>query len=309
MTEGHDRQTSRGLAADLLRTVRPRQWTKNALVLAAIFFAFWDQYQRQQVDFVAGLGRAITATILFCLASSAVYVFNDFVDAEADRRHPLKKYRPIASGSLSRRTAGVLFLTLFVTSAVGSMLLSAPFCITVTGYFAIQIAYCLFLKRVPLVDVMVIAAGFVLRAIAGAVVLDVEISPWLLLCTFLLALFLALCKRRHEKLLLDDMAEHRPALREYDERLLDQLIGITSAATVVSYSIYTLSPGTYEKFGTRNLGFTIPFVVFGIFRYLDLVYRHDKGDRPEQILLTDVPILLTLTLYTISLITVFVLST
>ena len=134
-----------------------------------------------------------------------------------------------------------------------------------------------------------------------------HISPWLLLCTFLLALFLALCKRRHERVLLDDIAGYRPALEGYDERLLDQLIGITSSATIVAYAIYTLSPGTCEKFGTMNLGFTIPFVIFGLFRYLDLVYRHEKGDRPEQILLTDIPILLTLTLYTISVITIFML--
>lgn len=305
MTDQADRQSGEGRAIDIFRALRPRQWTKNAIVLAASFFAFWDK--GLEFDVVPGLAKAVAATVLFCVSSSAIYVLNDIIDIAADRRHPLKKFRPIAAGQVSRRTAAVLFAALLGTAAIGSMLLSPNFCMVVAAYVVIQLAYCIMLKRIPLVDVMVIAVGFVLRAIAGAVVLSVPISPWLLLCTFLLALFLALCKRRHERVLLADIAGYRPALQEYDERLLDQLIGITSAATIVSYAIYTLSPGTYEKFGTMNLGFTIPFVVFGVFRYLDLVYRHDKGDRPEQILLTDVPILLTLTLYTISVIIVFML--
>jgi len=167
------------------------------------------------------------------------------------------------------------------------------------GYFILQIVYTAGLKKVALVDIFVIAAGFVLRALAGGVVLEgVVISPWLLLCTLLLALFLALCKRRHEKVILSDSgSDTRQSLEKYNQQLLDQLIAIVSAATIVSYSLYTLWPDTVEKFQTSKLGFTIPFVIFGIFRYLDLVYRHEKGDRPEHILLTDIPLLVDLLLY------------
>ena len=190
------------LMSDLIRTLRPRQWTKNAIVLAAIFFAFWDR--GLEFNVVSGVAGAVAATLLFCLASSAVYVLNDLIDAEADRCHPLKKYRPIAAGRVPRNTAVLLSGALMGVAALGSIALSVDFAIVVAGYVLIQLAYCFVLKRVPLVDVMVIAAGFVLRAIAGAVVLSVPISPWLLLCTFLLALFLSLCKRRHEQELLDE---------------------------------------------------------------------------------------------------------
>jgi 4-hydroxybenzoate polyprenyltransferase len=203
-----------------------------------------------------------------------------------------------------------LGLALLAVGLAAAFALAPPFGATVAGYAAIQAAYSLWLKRVALVDIIVIAAGFVLRAIGGAAVLGLDISPWLLLCAFLLALFLALCKRRHEKLLLDGDAagRHRPSLDGYDERLLDQLIAVVSAATIVSYAIYTLSPGTVAKFGSAGLGFSIPFVMFGIFRYLDLVYRHEKGGRPENVLLTDIPILVDLVLYAATIVAVFLLT-
>jgi 4-hydroxybenzoate polyprenyltransferase len=158
--------------------------------------------------------------------------------------------------------------------------------------------YTFFIKHIALVDVFIIAAGFVLRAIAGAVALTVDISAWLLLCTFLLAMFLGLCKRRHEKIQMETTGqESRQSLDNYNEKLLDQLIGIMAAASIIAYALYTLSPETIQKFGTRKLGFTIPFVVFGLFRYLDLVYRHEKGDRPEKILLTDKPTLINIAIY------------
>ena len=291
--------------SDLIAELRPGQWTKNAIIPAAFFFAFWDVNQR--LDIRISIFKVISAMLLFCLTSGAIYVLNDIMDAPADRRHPLKRFRPIASGRISIPLAWSIFIILLAVSGALSFMLSRPFFWVTAGYIGLQSAYSLFLKQAPIVDVLVIAAGFVLRAIAGAAVLAVNISPWLLLCTFLLALFLALCKRRHEKVLLDNVNGQRASLEKYDERLLDQLIAITSSATIVSYSIYTLSPATVDKFGTFRLGFTIPFVVFGIFRYLDLVYRHEKGDRPEKILLTDTPILINLALYILSLITVFVL--
>ncbi|MBC8453926.1 decaprenyl-phosphate phosphoribosyltransferase [PVC group bacterium] len=291
---------------DIFAALRPGQWTKNAIILAAFIFAYWDK--DQPVDLVSSLFKIIPALAVFCIVSSAVYLLNDVKDIETDRNHPIKKMRPIASGKVSARTAITIAVLLIVIGGSASWILSTRFFSVLATYFLVQMVYTLAIKKVALVDVFVIACGFVLRAIAGAVVLDVEISPWLLLCTFLLALFLALCKRRHEKILLSDLdAEHRLSLDKYNTNLLNQLISIVSAATIVSYAIYTLWPNTVDKFGTSKLGFTIPFVMFGIFRYLDLVYRHNKGGRPEKILLTDIPLLVDIFLYGITVIAIFVL--
>jgi len=281
---------------DFVLALRPSQWTKNVVVLAAFFFAFWD---RTQSVVLSDLAAVVPALFFFCVVSSGIYILNDIKDIEADRSHPVKKLRPIAAGRIPLPEAWRLAILLLCVGGAGSWFLSKSFAYVVGCYILIQLAYSFGLKQIALVDVLVIAAGFVLRAIGGAVVLDsVKISPWLLLCTFLLALFLALCKRRHEKVFLNNIIDqHRPSLDKYDRRLLDQLIAIISSATIVSYAIYTLWPETVDKFGTTGLGFTIPFVVFGIFRYLDLVYRHEKGDRPERILLTDTPLLVNLALY------------
>ena len=280
--------------------MRPSQWTKNVLVLAAFFFAIGDRTRERPLG-PMDLLLVIAGAALFCLASSGIYLLNDIHDVEADRQHPTKRLRPVAAGSLSiPAAAGFAFFWLAVALG-GAWLLSHRFFIVLAAYVAMQTVYTYALKRLALVDVMVIAIGFVLRAIAGALVLaGVTISPWLLICTFLLALFLALCKRRHELLLSPDTGNpHRESLQDYDERLLDQLIAITAAATVVSYSVYTLWPQTILKFKSAGLGFTIPFVVFGIFRYLDVVYRHEQGGRPEKILLSDVPLIVDLVLYAV----------
>jgi len=291
----------------LMRALRPNQWTKNGILLAAFIFGFWDK--SQNIELVTSLMQVIPGVLFFCLASSCIYLINDVRDLESDRVHPTKRYRPIAAGLVSVPIALLTALILFVFVVVGSWFLSPGFLVVVLGYIALQIVYSLILKQVALVDVFVIATGFVLRAIAGAVVTNVVISPWLLLCTFLLALFLGLCKRRHEKIVIaDNNAKQRASLDNYDTQLLNQLIAIVSSAVIVSYSIYTLWPETLEKFGTSHLGFTIPFVMFGIFRYLDLVYRHEKGDRPEKILLTDIPLLVSILLYGISVITIFLLQ-
>lgn len=292
---------------DFVLVLRPSQWTKNVVVLAAFFFAFWD---RTQSVVLSDLAAVVPALFLFCVVSSGIYVLNDIKDIEADRCHLLKKLRPIAAGRIPLPKAWRLAILLLCVGGVGSWLLSKSFAYVVGCYVLIQFTYSFGLKQIALVDVLVIAAGFVLRAIGGAVVLGgVKISPWLLLCTFLLALFLALCKRRHEKVFLNNTVDqHRSSLEKYDRHLLDQLIAIVSSATIVSYAIYTLWPETVDKFGTTGLGFTIPFVVFGIFRYLDLVYRHKQGDRPERILLTDVPLLVNLVLYGISVVAIFLLQ-
>ena len=281
---------------DVFLALRPKQWTKNAVVFAAFIFALGD---RQQSLNPSAFWTVLFAAIAFCMVSSGVYLFNDARDIEADRVHPKKKNRPVAAGRISISTALGLAASLISTGIIVSWTLSVSLLYVVAGYVVLQVAYTLVLKKVALIDLFVIAAGFVLRALAGAVVLEgVRISPWLLLCTLLLALFLALCKRRHEKVVLSDLGtDIRENLARYDQQLLDQLIAIVSAATIVSYSLYTLWPDTVEKFQTTHLAFTIPFVIFGIFRYLDLVYRHEKGDQPEQILLTDIPLLVDLVLY------------
>lgn len=294
---------------DILVALRPSQWTKNVVVLAAFFFAFWDRARPEPLE-VADLARVLPAALLFCVISSGIYLFNDLRDREADQRHPRKKSRPIAAGRVSITTALILAATLLSVGLAGAWFLSPRFALVAAAYVLLQLVYSMGLKRVSLVDVLVIAAGFVLRAIAGAVVLkNVTISAWLLLCTFLLALFLGLCKRRHEKALLsDDVQQHRPGLEKYETHFLDMLITITSATTIAAYSIYTLWPETVDKFQTSNLGFTIPFVIFGLFRYLDLVYHHDGGDRPEKILLTDIPSIINLLLYVGTLVFIFHLS-
>ncbi|NQU38608.1 MAG: decaprenyl-phosphate phosphoribosyltransferase [Lentisphaerae bacterium] len=287
---------------DLLRALRPQQWTKNVLVGAAFFFAYWDRLRPTPLT-LRDLDRVIPAILLFSLISSGVYIFNDLRDREADGHHPVKRNRPIASGRIAPITALLLGAALLIGGLIGAYLLSAPFAIVLCGYVLMQMAYTILLKQIALLDTMIIAAGFVLRAISGAVVLsDVTISPWLLLCTFLLAMFMALCKRRHEKTLSKGEAKptHRSSLAQYDAHLLDLLIAVIAAATIVCYALYTLWPDTVDKFGTSALGFTIPFVIFGIFRYMDLVYRHDRGGRPERILLTDLPILINAVLYALA---------
>ena len=289
---------------DIFIALRPSQWTKNAVVLAAFFFAFWDPHQA--LTLIDGPTRALPAALLFCLISSAVYLLNDVRDLRADQTHPRKRHRPIAAGHIAPAFAIGLAALLLIVGLAASWVLSPPFAGVVAVYLAIQLLYSFGLKRVALLDVFVIATGFVLRAIAGAIVLTVDISPWLLLCTFLLALFLALCKRRHEKLLVEESgAASRPSLEQYDARLLDLLIAITAGATIVSYAIYTMNESTVEKFGTAYLGFTIPFVIFGVFRYLDLAYRHERGERPELVLLSDLPLLADLALYGATLILIF----
>lgn len=303
-----DKKTQEIPIINIIKAMRPNQWTKNAVVLAAFIFAFWDKSQGLTLQ--GSLIRIILAVFIFCIISSAIYIINDIYDIESDRIHPNKRYRPIAAGQITIKTAWLMAAILLTVGLVSSWILSIPFFAVIITYIVIQIIYSAGLKHVALVDVFVIASGFVLRAIAGAVVLNAKISPWLLICTFILALFLALCKRRHEIISLNskDNTTQRKSLTSYDERLLDQLISITAGASIVFYSIYTLWPDTIEKFGTNALGLTIPFVIFGIFRYLDLAYRQEKGDRPDKILLSDIPIIVTVALYGITVIAIFLLK-
>ncbi|MFO7936057.1 MAG: decaprenyl-phosphate phosphoribosyltransferase [Kiritimatiellia bacterium] len=289
-----------------LKALRPAQWLKNGVVAAAWFFALWDPGQSASAGGLISLVHILIAVSCFCLVSSGVYLINDLHDIESDRVHPIKRLRPLASGAITPACAVRSSLILVIAGAVISLILPVYFTVVLAGYFIMQLLYTFVLKRIAYLDVFIIAAGFVLRAIAGALALTVRISPWLLLCTFLLALFLALCKRRHEKILLVDSGEeHREVLGGYNARLLDLQIGVTAAAALVSYSIYTLSSETVARFGTSALGFTIPFVVFGIFRYLDLVYTHSEGGHPEKVLLTDKTLIVTILGYGLTALGVF----
>jgi 4-hydroxybenzoate polyprenyltransferase len=230
-----------------------------------------------------------------------VYLINDIADRETDRRHPLKARRPIASGALSVRAASLAAATLLATSFAGAAALGRWFGAVAVAYVLLQALYSGPLKHIVIIDVLTLAIGFVLRAVAGAVAVHVEISNWLLVCTVLLALFVALAKRRHEIVLLaGDAPTHRPILGEYSPYLLDQMIAVVTASTLIAYIFYTVSPETQAKFGTQWLGLTIPFPLYGIFRYLYLVHRREGGGSPSDLLLTDRPLLLCVALWAVS---------
>ncbi len=280
-----------------LKALRPEQWSKNLIVFAGLIFA----RAFTQTELII---EATIAFIIFCFASSAIYIFNDLVDIERDRSHPKKKFRPIASGKVNKQTAYIISAILMIGSAAGSyLLLNEYFFWAVFSYIVLNILYSLSLKQIVIIDVMSIAAGFVLRAVGGAVAIGVEISSWLVICTTLLALFLGFGKRRHELVLLNSTAaEHRTILEKYSISLLDQLISIVTAATIIAYAIYTLFGQAPEKYGATHLELTIPFVIYGIFRYLYLIHKKEAGGSPAKILYTDIPILLTVILWIISVI-------
>ncbi len=276
--------------SDLFDSMRVRQWIKNILLFAALVFsghAFDPLY----------LFRTVQAFIVFCLISGAVYVLNDILDVAMDREHPVKRLRPFAAGRLSMRTGWMLFGALVVVGLPFSFLLGLPFGAAASAYFLLQIAYTVRLKHVVILDVFIISIGFLIRVAAGALVIGVDISRWILVCTMLLSLFLALSKRRHELVLLERRADqHRVCLREYTPYLLDQMIGVVTSATLVTYLIFTLAPETVAKFG-GNMVLTVPFVLYGIFRYLYLVHAKDGGGRPEETLLADIPLQLNILAY------------
>lgn len=271
--------------AGLVRSLRPEQWTKNLIVFAALIFA------RRLLD-PAAVGHSLAAFLIFCALSGVVYLFNDVSDREADRLHPLKSRRPIASGALGVGAALVWAVVLGLGALAGAFRLGVGFGIVAAAYLVLFGLYTIWLKHIVILDVLVIAIGFALRAQAGGLAIGVPVSDWLLICTVLLALFLGLSKRRHELTLLAGRAtEHRRILEEYSSYLLDQMIGVVTASTLVAYIIYCTSPETIERFGTDLLVLTTPFPIYGIFRYLYLVHRRDGGGSPSEMLLTDRPLL------------------
>ena len=267
----------------LIQAMRPGHWVKNLLVFAPILFA-------QLADDGALLVRVAIAFAAFCAASAAVYLINDVVDREADRLHPVKRARPIASGRLSAGAA-LLAATLLVVGAMAAAHALSWTTLAITAaYLGSQLAYSLLIKRVAVLDVMTIAAGFLLRAWVGSAAIEVPMSRWLVLCTGLLALMLGFIKRRQELVSWRRAREQRPSLADYSPAFLDQAIGICSACTVLAYTLYVFSEETAAKFGTPYMGATLPFVVYGIFRYLQLMHRDGAGESPVDLLFGDVPL-------------------
>lgn len=285
------------LTAGLLRTLRPKQWTKNMLLFAALAFSVHEVGASEWL-------QALIGFIVFCLVSGVVYIMNDIADAEKDRQHPDKRHRPIASGQLRPAAAlgfGSAALVLSLTAAFG---LGWEFGSWTVAYFVLNMAYSFKLKHLVLIDIMSIASGFVVRAVAGAAVIDRPLTPWFLICTMLLALFLAVSKRRHELILMQDNPHaQRRVLKFYSVALLDQLISIVTTAAIISYGLFTFTSGQ-----SPYMMWTIPLVIYGIFRYLYLIYQEDKGGSPERVLLEDKHILVTVVLFGLAAVTIVYLS-
>jgi 4-hydroxybenzoate polyprenyltransferase len=268
----------------ILRSMRPRQWIKNVFVLAALVFARQATRSDAAVTALAAFGA-------FCLVASGIYLVNDCVDIEEDRRHPDKARRPIASGELPVMTAMAVAGILFVASLGWAVAIGGKFLLAVMAYLITNLAYTAGLKSIVILDVMLVASGFVIRAVAGGLALSVHVSHWLLLCTTMLALFLAFTKRRQELVHLGKKAHrHRESLGHYNVRFLDQMIALTASCTVIAYTLYTFSPEVVAKLGSDDLKWTIPFVLFGMFRYLYLIHvRRVPGD-PTTTLVGDGPL-------------------
>ena len=281
----------RPLVVNLLISMRPGQWTKNLLVFAGVLFG-------KRLLEAEAIGASLVAFLVFCALSSTVYLLNDIADRDSDRNHPLKAQRPVASGALPIGVAAAAAAAIGIAALAAATMLGWPFTAAAVGYVALQALYSGPLKHIVIIDVLTLAMGFVIRAVAGALAVRVDISHWLLVCTVLLALFIALAKRRHELVLLaGDAPTHRPILGEYSPYLLDQMIAVVTASTLIAYIFYTVSPETQEKFGTPWLGLTIPFPLYGIFRYLYLVHRREGGGSPSDLLLTDRPLLVCVALW------------
>ena len=290
----HVRVNSGKRLASLWKEIRPQQWTKNLFVVAPLLFS-------QNLFSLVAVERAFVAFVSFCLMSSSIYLFNDLKDLEQDRLHPKKRFRPLAAGDISGIAAWTLMTLLVLSSLTIGAILSPLFALALATYWLINSLYSAVLKHLVILDAFAVASGFLLRVIGGGVAIDVEVSHWILLCTSLVALFLAFTKRRHELGLLKlEAIAHRRVLKDYNVQFLDMMIGIVTAATVMSYALYTASDDTVQRFHTRGLLLTVPFVLYGIFRYLYLVYQKEDGGDPTESLLTDRPMLINLFLWAVT---------
>ncbi len=281
----------RDIIRDIVRLMRPAHWVKNIFVLAPLIFAG----KLTESDAVARVGLAF---VCFCAAASAVYAFNDLHDRERDRNHPVKKDRPVAAGRIAVAAAGGLAGVLALAAVAGALAINGRFATVVLGYLGINLLYTLWLKRLVILDVMSVATGFLLRVVGGGVAVAVELSAWLLLCTIFLSLFLAFSKRRHELALLSgEASKQRAVLDHYGEAFLDQMINVVTASSVLTYALYSVSPGIVERFGHRFLLVTMPFVLFGVFRYLYLTYQRPGQLNPTEAVVRDAPSLLNVALW------------
>jgi len=281
---------------EIIKSLRPYQWTKNFFVFAPLIFS-------ENIFNFPLILKSVLAFALFCVLSGAIYIWNDLRDIDEDKLHPVKSQRPLASGRLEKTPAVVAFVFLCILGLSLSFALNLNFFFLALGYVLLQLAYSGWLKHVVILDVLLVAAGFLIRVIAGGVAIEVDISAWLLICTFLLALFIALSKRRHELIFLEkEASSHRPILKEYSPYLLDQMISVVTASTVITYCLYTISEETIAKFGSSNLIFTVPFVLYGIFRYLYLIHQKCEGGSPESLLIKDKPFFFGILLWILSVI-------
>ncbi|MDH3217059.1 MAG: decaprenyl-phosphate phosphoribosyltransferase [Candidatus Krumholzibacteria bacterium] len=269
----------------ILAGMRPRQWTKNLVLFAGLIFS-------RNISNPQLLAKSVEAFVVFCALSGVIYLINDIADIEKDKIHETKRNRPLPAGLLRRREAVAAAIIIGVLGLFFASRIGASFFAISSLFFILNFLYSFFLKKIVLLDVVSISLSFVIRAIAGVEALvdidgTIEISPWLLVCTLFLSLFLAFCKRRHELANITEASRHREALAEYSPMLIDQLVSISAAGAVLSYSIYTIWPDTVDKFGTGNLVYTIPLVLLGVMRYLYLVYSKDKGGSPSELLLSE----------------------
>ena len=280
-------------AINLVQIMRPQHWTKNVFVFAALIFG-------QKLAVPSAVGRAVGGFFCFCLAASAVYIFNDILDCTTDRLHPEKSKRPIASGRISVQSAFPMAMFCAAFAMIGAFLLSQRFALVVLAYIVLMVLYSLSLKKVMILDCVVISIGFCLRAIAGAVVVEVFISPWLIVCTFALCLFLAFSKRRSEiALLREDSESFRRTLAGYTPELLVHMLNVTSGLAVVCFLLYAMDDWTYELFGTNHLVYTTPLVLYCIFRFSALMQQGKYSD-PVQLILHDLPFQIGLVLWVLS---------
>ncbi len=283
----------------IFKAMRPRQWTKNAFVLAALVFD-------RQLFQIPSLERTILTFVIFCLVSSSVHLINDVMDIDSDRLHPVKKNRPIASGKVPVKLAVILSIILITGSLIGAYFLSIGLLVIASVYFVLNLAYSKWLKHIPIIDVLVIAACFVLRVAAGVSVIEVErFSPWLYVVTTLFALYIGFGKRRAELMVLvpENGQSHRKVLSGYSIEFLDQLITIVSSTTIIAYSLYTFSAPNLPD--NHAMMLTIPFVLYGVFRYLSIMHLNKMGGEPEELLLKDRPLQVTIFLWAISIMIIF----
>jgi 4-hydroxybenzoate polyprenyltransferase len=276
---------------DHLRLARPEQWVKNVFLFAGLIFS-------REFRSPASILQSLFAFAVFCVLSSAGYILNDIIDSKEDLLIGSKAKRPLAAKKVMPGTAIALAIILIAAGLAGAFLVNRFFLHFAAMYVLLSVSYSMFLKHIVILDVLVISVGYVLRAVAGAAAISVEISAWLILCTFLVALFIILSRRRAEIMLLGDAAvQHRKVLFQYSVVLLDKMIAVSASACLVSYCIYTLAPGTVDKFHTTNMIYTIPFVVYGLFRYLYIADRKTGADAPSRALVTDIPLISSLFLW------------